>query len=212
MLFNTGCCNTAVGSRTMIARVVSGEGNTAIGYESGWQMAAGRNNTFVGTCAGWCVYNGISNTFVGALGSTFNDTYCDSSYITAIGNEARWAFFGCTTGWAFVSDRRMKQDIVALPVNGESFINSLKPVNYTVLNQKDKQPLGACQGATGFLAQDVRKSLEDHGLGHLENIVTGEETDKSYLAMDVSALVPFLVKAFQELSAKFEELEKKVNS
>jgi len=103
-----------------------------------------------------------------------------------------------------LSDERDKTDIVDLPY-GLDFINKTRPVQF-VWNMRDN-PDSPKQGKTrnGFIAQELLAlgNNEQHDLVLEEN---PEKLEAAY-----SALLPMLTKAVQELSAKVEELESKLN-
>jgi hypothetical protein len=124
-------------------------------------------------------------------------------------HPSRAAYF--TTGsWLFVSDRRTKDDITALPVDGESFVNSLRPVQYTPLNEETKEPVNGGETHVGFIAQEVEDSLKQAGMEYVDNLVSRpEDPETQHYALSTDVLVPFLVKAVQELSAKVAALEAK---
>ena len=65
----------------------------------------------------------------------------------------------------------------------------------------------------GFKAQDVvalEKSI-NHNLSDKTNLTTSLSHDGKQYALQYEKFVPILVKAVQELSAKVEELESKLN-
>ena len=62
----------------------------------------------------------------------------------------------------------------------------------------------------GFIAQEVKEVIDNHGLKDGFDMWTEDETDGRQRIGEAS-LMPLMVKALQELSAKVEELETKLN-
>jgi hypothetical protein len=105
--------------------------------------------------------------------------------------------------WTVVSDARDKTNVTALPV-GLNFVNQLNPVSFQFKESRE------CDTATGpvrygFLAQEV---LEAEGENPV--IVDTEVPEKLKITNDHMNAV--LVKAIQELSAKVEALEAKLEA
>ena len=123
------------------------------------------------------------------------------------GKGSNTAFIGSTSGayqgnnsanWSVVSDERIKENIVPI-TGGLAIINALNPVafNYILTGKKD----------VSFLAQEFMKVLPDqvgtHTASPEEKALTG--SDELY---DINPnIVPYLVAAIHELSAKNEALE-----
>jgi hypothetical protein len=223
----TGGDNVGIGYAALYgdSGTSTGIGNVSIGNRSGCSITAGSNNITIGNCAGCRITSGNFNTIVGAQVA---DNQTTGNGLTAIGYNAtypslnvanqvfimhpsRVAYF--TSGsWLFVSDRRAKDDIIALPVEGETFINSLRPVQYTPLNEETKEPVNGGETHVGFIAQEVDDALKQAGMEYVDNLVgRPEDPEKQHYSLSTDVLVPFLVKAVQELSAKVAALEGKSN-
>jgi hypothetical protein len=220
----TGCDNVGIGYGAQGGAAAStGSGNVSIGNRAAVALTSGDNNVVIGNCAGCCINTGNNNTIVGSRAGQDQTT---GSGLTAIGfnssqpaanvtNAAyvmhpnRVAYF--TTGsWAFLSDRRAKDDIIALPVEGETFVNSLRPVQYTPLNEETKEPVNGGETHVGFIAQEVDDALKEAGMAYVNNLVSRpNDPATQHYALSTEVLVPFLVKAVQELSAKVAALEAK---
>jgi hypothetical protein len=116
------------------------------------------------------------------------------------------------------SDERLKRNIEASPV-GLDFINDLRPVTFQ-WEQRDKiekslpqydgessDPVyGTGKTNHGFIAQEVKAVIDNHkdvknGAGIWHQDPDGTEQ------LAPGALVPMLVKAIQELTARIEALE-----
>jgi hypothetical protein len=192
--------------------------NVAIGRNAGSGFRAGDRTIQIGYCSGTryavCGQDFIVIGSNSSLGRDGDSTVCGITigpnlqpqsgcvWLGYGGMQSAW-FNLSLGGWSFTSDRSTKKNITALGVNGENFINSLRPSTYTHCFAD-----GEC--AVGFIAQDVQKSLEDHGVEYINNLVTGGESEETKLGLTTTSLVPFLVKAVQELSAKVASLEAKL--
>ena len=75
-------------------------------------------------------------------------------------------------------------------------VKQLKPKRFNFIADADKT-------VDGFLAHEVSDVVPE--------AITGEKDGEQMKGMDQSKLVPLLTKAIQELSAKVEELESKIN-
>jgi hypothetical protein len=109
-------------------------------------------------------------------------------YVTANG-------YGYLLGsaWAYGSDFRMKENISNVE-NGLDMVLKMKPKHFDYINgTKDN---------LGFIAQDIQEIIPQ--AVSISNEKTG------MLALKTDFLVPYLVKAIQELSAEIEELKLKI--
>jgi hypothetical protein len=98
--------------------------------------------------------------------------------------------------WSAWSDERVKKNIT--PVDTElNNVLKLRPVFYNYKKDAETQPK-----RVGFIAQELQKvypELVDEGemsVGDVDNVLTVETT----------SLIPYLVKAIQDLNKKVEEL------
>jgi hypothetical protein len=97
--------------------------------------------------------------------------------------------------WTVVSDARDKTNFAPVP-HGLEFVKALQPTAYQFRTARDSEETNG--GVRyGFKAQDV---LELEG----ENPVIVDNEDVDKLRMIDTALIPVLVKALQELNAKFD--------
>nr|DAI50549.1 MAG TPA: Neck appendage protein [Caudoviricetes sp.] len=93
-----------------------------------------------------------------------------------------------------VSDRRLKRDIVDTDVNAINKINQLKMVAFDFIETGKHEEIG-------LIAQEVETILPSA-------ISKNPEKEDDYLHIDYVAIVPYLIKAIQELNQKIEKLEK----
>lgn len=223
----TGYTNIIIGDRAGQSSLTTGYSNVMIGYKAG-QSCGGFANTFVGSTAGQtstgsyntCIGNGANfasanngGIIIGHGGSPG----AAGTYATlAFGGNKSWISLGAT-GWSGSSDERLKENIRPSEA-GLSFINDLKPVNFDWRKKKDIDPelkthikdseeryeKDNAIGKIGFIAQDVKEALDNHPevISHL-----WEEQEDGTQALTPNELIPMLVKAVQELSAKVEELQ-----
>jgi hypothetical protein len=97
------------------------------------------------------------------------------------------------------SDARLKDDITTLN-DGLNVVSQLRPVTF-----KYKPDYSKDQNVqTGFIAQELQAALE--GKDYLDGIV---QAGPNHLNVAYQSLIPILVKAIQELTARVAELEAK---
>ena len=220
MLFRSEQCGSVAVGQYALYGLTNGRRNVAIGANAGACFDNGQGTIHIGAYAGGCQYNsGDGYVVIGCNARLGNSGETGLKGIAiggdmAIGNgcvgigcgTCQWAYFNLSAiGWQFVSDRRKKKNITALSVDGLSFINSLCPstFSYCVGN-------GKC--VTGFIAQDVEKSLEDHKLDYIENVVGHSGENNDTYTLSETALLPFVVKAIQELSEKVTSLQAELDA
>ena len=222
----TGGYNTAVGIAALKSNT-TGNGITALGYQAGYSNT-GNYNLFIGSEAGYSNTTGAGNTYVGMNSSTGNGAgygattgsqntilggyQGSASPISATGSN--WivlsdgagtvgAYYQTTgangwyqknnaTLWSITSDIRIKKNIVSLD-SGLSVIEKLRPVEFDYI-ENNKHDIG-------FIAQEYQTVLP-------EQITEGED---GMLSLNQN-LVPYLVKAIQELTAEVNSLKQKIGA
>ena len=189
----TASINTAVGTNALNS-IVSGSGNVGLGSNAG-TSATGSNNIYIGYAAAELQTSGNNNITIGK--DSANSTTTVSNEIT-LGNSSHTVSRAAVTTITSLSDARDKKNIEE-STYGLEFIHSLKPVTFEWDTRdgakKDIKDLG-------FIAQDL-KEVDDEYLG----LVYSENPEK--LEASYGRLIPVLVKAIQDLSAKVEALENK---
>ena len=121
------------------------------------------------------------------LPATTNDLYV--AY-----NSTDKGYFSNTTGaYVALSDETLKKDIVDISY-GLDAVKSLRPVEYLMIDEED-----GSKKHLGFLAQEAQIVLPS----------SVSEMQGGKLGMDKNEIIPVLVKAIQELSAKVAVLELK---
>jgi len=212
--------------------------NIALGTYAGKTNTEGSENCFLGWNAAATNTTGSNNTIIGsqanvsASGATGQiaigrDVDCtgDNKITVGIGaNTATLDLDGSDTSWASASsDKRLKENIETSSA-GLAFINDLNPVTYNWKKAKDVEPsmpqynesedpvLGHEYGEKlhGFIAQEVKEAIDNH-TEIADGFKMWKMKDDGTQTVADGNLIPILVKAVQELSAKVTELEKKCN-
>ena len=95
------------------------------------------------------------------------------------------------------SDRRLKENITSTSVQALNEINQLNLVSFDYIENKKHEEIG-------LIAQEVEKIIP-------QAISRDPESEDSYLHIDYTAFVPYLIKAIQELNQKLEEVNERRN-
>lgn len=157
-----------------------------------------------------------------------------SSKITMGVGDTALIYNNGTAGWSAASDIRDKADIMRIE-NGLEFINNLNPVTF-VYNRReeycenpldistfnsgshDKGELKGERRHSGFIAQEVYQTLKDiykndnYAAIIDYNFYDGNIEDEfERYSIQITAIIPFLVKANQELSEKIDKLNKRID-
>jgi hypothetical protein len=227
----TGTGNTALGFGTGVA-LTTGGGNTIVGREAGealttasnctfvgtysGEQTTGATNTFVGYESGYLVTTGAENTIIGRYNGNAGglDIRTATGYIV-LSNGADWkAYFNGSAGgwfqvsnsssWATTSDQRIKENIVDV-TNGLAKIVALRPVEFDY-------KIGEKAHDVGFIAQEYETVFPEQ---IIEQSAGGEEikalTNNEPVKGIQQNLVPYLVKAIQELKAEVDSLKQQIN-
>jgi len=204
--------NTSIGNDSLLLNI-TGAGNTAIG-KSALNKATANFNTAVGYIAGNALTTGISNTFVGDsagsnittgqgnvnIGNQSNASSATVSHEVTLGSSSITALRCNVQSISSLSDARDKTNIADTPY-GVDFINTLQPRQFTWATREGSPKDGKVE--QGFIAQEL---LEAAGVDKDKlNLVYESNPDR--LEATAGNLIPILVKAIQELSARVTELE-----
>jgi hypothetical protein len=216
---NTADNNAAFGFQSLTNNT-TGNGNTAFGCSSAVNFTTGDNNTFLGIQAGYSLTSGSDNILIGlnGAGPTFlssgdNNIIIGNSSTPStpivnneitLGNSSHTVLRCNVTTITSLSDARDKKEITELSA-GLDFVKTLKPVEF-VWDDRDENGRHDIKDF-GFIAQDLKKSQEDAELANTLKLVYEENPEK--LEASYGKLIPILVKAIQDLSAKVEALEAK---
>ena len=91
------------------------------------------------------------------------------------------------------SDRRLKENITSTSIQALDEINQLNLVSFDFIKDKKHEEIG-------LIAQEVERIIP-------QAISRNPDNPDDYLHIDYTALVPYLIKAIQELNKKVERLE-----
>ena len=180
-----GNYNVALGGGTLEnVKSYGTNGNTAIGHGAGSIIQTGSNNTCLG-------YQSNSST-----NSVSNEVTLGNSSVSAIRCQVQTI--------SSLSDKRDKTDIVDLPI-GLDFVNKLRPVKFKWAMREESVHNGTTRA--GFIAQELSEMQKGN-----EYINLTHETNPDRLEAQQGNLIPVLVKAIQDLSAKIDKLESQIQN
>lgn len=209
----TSGLNTAIGSDTLRS-ITTASRNVGVGSEAGSNLSSGTLNVFVGNSAGSSVTGGGSNTLIGydaggTLSTGSNNTcigkFSEPSSVSVsneitLGNSDITTLRCNTTSISSLSDERDKKDIVDSPYGLET-IEKIKPRQFVWDTRKGNIKDGSTE--VGFIAQELLQA------GDNDVLKLVMDSNPEFLEAKPASLIPILVKAVQELSAKVKELESK---
>jgi hypothetical protein len=210
---NNGSNNVALGSSAMYLST-GASSNVVIGYQAANNMTTGTGNTLVGTQAGYDtvpITTGSQNTIVGGFSrpstATASNQIVLGYNITGKGDSTFYVkgepynSINQTT-WSTASDARIKKNIIDVS-DGLNIINALRPVEFDY-KENDTHDIG-------FIAQEYQqvlpKQVKTHDANDFEKALV--DADGKVLAIQQN-LVPYLVKAVQELTAQVETLKSEI--
>ena len=207
--------NTAVGYEVLISQT-TGNFNTAIGFRAGYNTTTGVSNVLIGDTAGNWITTGGQNVLIGndagydspnQLTTGSNNIllgYKASSSSSTVSNEITLGNSNITnlrcndTSISSLSDQRDKTNIVD-SVYGLETLEKVKVRQFEWATRRGNIKDGTTD--IGFIAQE----LQEVGDNSLLKLVM--ESNPEFLEAKPANLIPILVKAVQELSAKVKELE-----
>jgi len=214
-LFNAGTSNIIIGNAAM-TRPETYNSNIAIGGNTLFLAGLGgttcEQNTAVGVGAGGTTYRSGSNNTI--LGYDADTSVASVSNEFTLGNSSVATLRCAVTSITSLSDARDKTDIKDLSY-GIDFIKSLTPREFTWNNrpeirvvrdedgnetEKEIQSKNKGKKDFGFVAQEVQ-ALDNDTLRLIYN------SNPEKLEMSYGKLVPILVQAVKELTARLEALE-----
>lgn len=129
----------------------------------------------------------IYSTYYKSIAPNSSRTYV---YLTYSGGGSDWIPLNKE-----ISDRRFKRDIQPSTINGLEIINNLKTYSYTKEYDGKTEDIEC-----GIMAQDVKEHAKS----------AFQEAPEEVQTYSTFKLVPYLIKAVQELSEKVENLEKQL--
>ncbi|MCX6187182.1 MAG: tail fiber domain-containing protein, partial [Bacteroidetes bacterium] len=230
----SGLANAANGWQALYNNT-SGNNNTANGWQALYNNTTGNSNTAYGYQALVSNSTGFNNTAIGfgadvGVGSYSNSSAFGSNLTITASNQVRIGnpfvtSIGGQVGWTSLSDGRMKENVKE-EVPGLSFINSLRPVTYTLNTKKfdnfimqqmpDSVKAKRMQTEeaystsssilhTGFIAQEVEAAAKKVGFNF--DGVDAPKNEHDLYGLRYAEFVVPLVKSVQELSVENIQLK-----
>tara|TARA_R110000787_G_scaffold41507_2_gene102543 strand:- start:10879 stop:11412 length:534 start_codon:yes stop_codon:yes gene_type:complete len=169
-------------------------------------ITSGTNNVFLGINAGDTTTTSTNNVVIGYGAAASSATV--SNQIT-LGNASIGTLRCQQTSITALSDMRDKTDIADLGL-GLDYINALRPVEFVwaMRDADDDNPLQGTKEA-GFIAQELRSAEDQFDASWLCTVL---DTNPDRLEASPGKLLPIVVKALQEASAKIDELNTRINT
>jgi len=205
---STAISNTAVGYYSLYSNT-TGDTNACFGDSSGRYITTGTANTFLGQASGNVGTSSITGNNNTCLGYSSALSSASVSNTVTLGNSNIATLRCAVTSITAISDVRDKKDVVDIPA-GLSFVEKLRPVSFkwAMRNLYEDPTFTGKQGIPefGFIAQDLQSVQVETGIT-VPNLVMDDNPDRIEAAQ--GNLIPILVKAIQELTARVKELEAK---
>lgn len=215
----TGSTNTAVGYAALgSGSTAAGSGNVAVGSSAGDVITTGSDNTLIGQGTDPSANNGTGQIVLGKGVTGQGDN------TITVGINTTWAKLpldGTTTSWTASSDERLKKDIADYSA-GLDVVTALRPVTYkwksrsevpeelTNYHSDSDEPVCGTAGKTyhGFIAQEVKAVIDAHSEIPDGQNLWGTSYD-GVQTLAPSDLIPILVNAIKQLTARVQSLENK---
>ena len=204
--------NIAIGNQ-VFEGALAGEENIGIGHVALNVVTTGSYLVGLGRFAGGTLTTGSNGTFVGveADGTATDDNQnsfgyqatCTATNQVTLGNASIATLRCQQTSITALSDRRDKTKIKDLPL-GLDFINSVRPVSFYWADRNTGAAKNT-QMEAGFIAQELQSASEKHRAEWLRLV---DATNPDRLEATPGRLLPVIVRAIQELSAKVDALAK----
>ena len=154
-------------------------------------------------------------------GGPFRPEIANDNQLDLGNSSGRWREFFCVNGTINTSDAREKTEITD-SVLGTDFIKSLRPVSYKWISngadfagkEEDGTPIFNPTPGTrthwGFIAQEVKQSVDDAGVDFAGWTLGDKEDPDSRQGLRYSEMIAPLTKALQEALERIETLETEV--
>ena len=193
--------SSTVGAASGNALSLQSNGTTNATLDTSGTLSVGTTDNGGANTGGFELYNGAgaSRLYIGHVTGTANGTqyivfnYNGTSQIGSVSQSGTTAVLYNTT-----SDYRLKNDITPI-TNALSIIEALNPVHFTWVDGRPDD---------GFLAHELQAVIPNCVTG--EKDAVNENGTPKYQQMDSSGVIPFLVKAIQELKTEINQLKGKL--
>jgi len=215
-----GSQNTAIGYRAGLSNA-GADFCVYAGAYSGYSNTTGNNNSVFGYTAGYDISTGSNNTCVGygaGSSSSPSGSITTGSNNVVLGDNNVTNLYCADTGISS-SDSRDKTDVTSFTI-GLNWIEALRPVTYRWDRRTwygtEEEPYGTPDGSKkrqklhiGFLAQEALAVEQANGYGtnNDDSLILNLTDDGMSYGMKYERLVPILVNAIKELSARVKTLE-----
>lgn len=205
----TSSTNSSVAIGNAAGRYNAGSMNVSVGYQALLGVdgsSTGANNVAVGGQAGASLTSGSNNTVLGYQSAVSSAT---ASNEVVLGNGSVTVLRCQVSSISALSDARDKTEIANLSL-GLSYIQRLRPVQFRWDIRGvdvDDPPPQQGQKEAGFLAQELLAAEEAHGVRWLNSAL---DNNPDRLEATPGKLLPIVVKALQEASAKIDALETRI--
>ena len=198
---SSGSNNSGLGFGTLAG--VTGSQNTAVGATSGQGITSGSLNTAIGynTLSGSTALTGNNNVVIGGQGTVSANSI--SNEVSLYNGSVHARFQGAASSWSFVSDERDKTNIADLSL-GLGFINQLQPRTFEWDMRDNEVDKG--KKSSGFIAQEVLALMQSEDAMYTQLVNTDDENQYTLAQPN---LIPILVNAIKELTARLAALESK---
>ena len=199
----------------------TGGQNTGLGAHALGSLTTGSSNVGVGHAAGFNITTGDNNIGIGddsLRGNSPSGNIVTLSNKICLGNDSTTDLF-CADTSISSSDSRDKTDIADF-TKGLDWIKALRPVTYRWDRRTwygtSEEPYGTPDGSKkksklniGFLAQEALEVEKANGYGDSSDnmLICNLTEDGMKYGIKYERLVPILVNAIKELSAKVTALE-----
>ena len=100
------------------------------------------------------------------------------------------------TDFNTTSDYRVKENVIDVDPHTAELIDYLRVVEFNFKDKPDEKQVG-------FIAHELQSAIP--------GVVTGEKDGEELQTINMTKLVPYLVKALQDTNARVQELEKKLS-
>lgn len=179
---------------TLLATMQTGIYSPAFG-------SSGTGITISGTYPSLAYYYTSSNYFTVSATSSQYIGYLPTAVSGIYGFSYNWG----GSGWGFPSDKRLKQTIIALPDQSDSFMK-LNPCQYTYKSDINKKP------RFGFIAQELQSLYPDYV--YESEITETDDNGLAYKPLNVvqTDLIPVMVQQIQLLNNKIASMQTQINT
>jgi len=212
--------NTSYGSKFIqmasnavyFRRTASGSGNQAASYDmtidSSGNFMVGQTSLNYNAAGSSMGSGGLFRACVeGGLVAALNRRASDGVILNFYKNGTTVGSISTNTN-SLPSDRNFKRDISDLDL-GLDLVTKLKPSQYNYKVDDENSPK-----MYGLIAQDLEESLTEVGIEKNSTWLLQhnpkEDVNESDYSLDYTKLIPILINSIQELTAKVEELEGKI--